>query len=77
MTAEMQKSNIKMENDKLKFKNECKKKETTNHTPIQSFFLTGQANNTNKVNRFFLLTKIIFLVHLCYLLLKKRVFGGG
>ncbi len=42
----MQKLNIKMENDKSKFKNNLKK-EITNHTPIQSFFLTGQANNTN------------------------------
>jgi hypothetical protein len=34
-----------MQKYKAKLKNKENKK-TTNHTPIQSFFLTGQANST-------------------------------
>jgi len=61
----MQKSNIKMEKYKSKFKN--KKRETTNHT-----------NNTNKKTASFLFQKqtfLIYLCYLCYLLLKNGVLG--
>jgi len=44
--GQRQKLNIKMEKYKSKLKN-YKKRETKNYTPLQSFFLTGQANSTN------------------------------